>query len=188
MTRWMPCGRCRAGAGRAPSRPTAGGARTSRRSWWSSGMREKAEAPKGDVALSEARPQRARTRWPPRSTRRSVDTIITTERRRSRETAAPLASSRHLTPVVVPTSDDTAAHAPSRGGGGQARRPRRARRRAQQHRAGNHRCAGRADGRGDLRWPVRAAVHAVDGAGKAIATHSFHIWRAGSGNLRVPGR
>ncbi len=71
---------------------------------------EKAEAPKGDVALSEAGRRRADA-LASTLDEAQVDTIVTTERRRSRETAAPLASSRHLTPVVVPTSDDTAAHA-----------------------------------------------------------------------------
>ena len=62
---------------------------------------EKAEAPKGDVALSEAGRRRADA-LASTLDEAQVDTIVTTERRRSRETAAP---------VVVPTSHDTAAHA-----------------------------------------------------------------------------
>jgi phosphohistidine phosphatase SixA len=71
---------------------------------------EKADAPKGDVALTD----RGRARADALAATlvdAAVDTIVTTERRRSRETAAPLVAARHLTPVVVPSSDDNKAHA-----------------------------------------------------------------------------
>jgi broad specificity phosphatase PhoE len=71
---------------------------------------EKAETPKDDVALSE----RGRVRADALADalgNAGVETIVTTERRRSRETAAPLAGRHGLTPVVVATADDTDAHA-----------------------------------------------------------------------------
>jgi len=71
---------------------------------------EKAETPKDDVALSD----RGRARAEALSSAlgdAGVDVIITTERRRSIETAAPLAKRLHLTPTVVRTADDTNAHA-----------------------------------------------------------------------------
>lgn len=71
---------------------------------------EKADAPTGDVALSERGRARADALAAALADAR-VDTIVTTELRRSRETAAPLASSRGLAPVVVQTSDDGEAHA-----------------------------------------------------------------------------
>jgi phosphohistidine phosphatase SixA len=71
---------------------------------------EKADAPNGDVALSDRGRARAEVLAAALRDAR-VDTIVTTELRRSRETAAPLASSRGLTPVVVQTSDEAEAHA-----------------------------------------------------------------------------
>src|SRR4029450_1360137 len=65
---------------------------------------EKADAPNGDVALSDRGRARAEVLAAALRDAR-VDTIVTTELRRSRETAAPLASSRGLTPVVLQTSD-----------------------------------------------------------------------------------
>ena len=71
---------------------------------------EKAETPKDDVALSERGRARAEALVSALGDA-GVDTIITTERRRSIETAAPLAARLHLTPIVVRTADDTNAHA-----------------------------------------------------------------------------
>lgn len=71
---------------------------------------EKAETPKDDVALSDRGRARAEALAGALG-EAGVETIVTTERRRSRETAAPLAARRHLTPVVEQTSDDTHAHA-----------------------------------------------------------------------------
>jgi broad specificity phosphatase PhoE len=71
---------------------------------------EKAETPKDDVALSD----RGRARADALAAALAdagVETIVTTQRRRSRETAAPLATRRGLTPVVVQTADDTKVHA-----------------------------------------------------------------------------
>jgi broad specificity phosphatase PhoE len=69
---------------------------------------EKAETPKDDVALSERGRARAEALVSALGDA-GVDMIITTERRRSIETAAPLAQHLHLTPIVVRTADD--AHA-----------------------------------------------------------------------------
>lgn len=71
---------------------------------------EKAEMPKDDVALSERGRARAEALVSALGDA-GVDTIITTERRRSIETAAPLAARLHLTPIVVRMADDTNAHA-----------------------------------------------------------------------------
>ena len=71
---------------------------------------EKAAAPKGDVALSDAGLLRAESLAAALADAR-VDAIVTTQFRRTRETAAPLARNRHLTPVVVPTADNVEAHA-----------------------------------------------------------------------------
>lgn len=71
---------------------------------------EKAETPKDDVALSERGRARAEALVSALGDA-GVDTIITTERRRSIETAAPLAARLHLAPIVVRTADDTHAHA-----------------------------------------------------------------------------
>lgn len=71
---------------------------------------EKAETPKDDVALSERGRARAEALVSALGDA-GVDTIITTERRRSIETAAPLAARLHLTPIVVRMADDTNAHA-----------------------------------------------------------------------------
>jgi phosphohistidine phosphatase SixA len=71
---------------------------------------EKAAAPKGDVALSDKGLLRAESLAAALAAAR-VDAIVTTQLRRTRETAAPLARNRHLTPVVVPTADDVQAHA-----------------------------------------------------------------------------
>jgi phosphohistidine phosphatase SixA len=72
---------------------------------------EKSEAPKEDVALSDRGRARAEALAGAALGDAGVETIVTTERRRSRETAAPLAARRHLTPVVVPTGDNDDAHA-----------------------------------------------------------------------------
>lgn len=70
---------------------------------------EKAEAPPDDVALNAEGAERARALAAVLADAR-VDTIITTEFRRTRDTAAPLAAQLKLTPRVVPAGDDTAAH------------------------------------------------------------------------------
>jgi broad specificity phosphatase PhoE len=71
---------------------------------------EKAAAPKGDVALSDAGLVRAEALAAALADAH-VDAIVTTQLRRTRETAAPLAAKRHLTPVVVPTGENIDAHA-----------------------------------------------------------------------------
>ncbi len=71
---------------------------------------EKATAPKGDVALSDEGLLRAEALAAALADAR-VDAIVTTQLRRTRETAAPLARKRRLTPGVVPTDDNVEAHA-----------------------------------------------------------------------------
>lgn len=71
---------------------------------------EKAEAPAGDVTLNDAGQARAEELAIALAEAR-VDTIITTQFRRTRDTAAPLARSLKLTPVVVQAGGETAAHA-----------------------------------------------------------------------------
>jgi phosphohistidine phosphatase SixA len=71
---------------------------------------EKAAAPADDVALSDAGLLRADSLAAALADAR-VDAIVTTELRRARETAAPLAAKRHLTPVVVRTEEKMDAHA-----------------------------------------------------------------------------
>ena len=66
---------------------------------------EKASAPAGDPALSEAGRQRAEAlKTALRAA--AVDAVLTTPYRRTRETAAPLAAARGLEPIVVPTEGD----------------------------------------------------------------------------------
>jgi broad specificity phosphatase PhoE len=71
---------------------------------------EKSDTPKDDVALSDRGRARAEALASALDAA-GVETIITTERRRSRETAAPLALRVHVTPVVVPTAGDVDVHA-----------------------------------------------------------------------------
>lgn len=71
---------------------------------------EKAEAPAGDVTLNDAGQARAEELAIALAEAR-VDTIITTQFRRTRDTAAPLARSLKVTPVVVQAGSETAAHA-----------------------------------------------------------------------------
>ena len=71
---------------------------------------EKATLPADDPDLSPAGQARAKALTTTLESS-GVDVIITTEFRRTRETAAPLAAARHLQPIVVHSSDDTAAHA-----------------------------------------------------------------------------
>jgi phosphohistidine phosphatase SixA len=42
-----------------------------------------------------------------------INILITTDRKRTEETAAPLARRRHITPEIVPVSSNTAAHVDS---------------------------------------------------------------------------
>jgi broad specificity phosphatase PhoE len=71
---------------------------------------EKADAPPGDVALNGAGQARAEELAIALAEAR-LDTIVTTQFRRTRDTAAPLARALGLTPVVVEAGSDTAAHA-----------------------------------------------------------------------------
>ncbi len=71
---------------------------------------EKAEAPADDVALSAAGRARADALAAALAHAR-VDAIVTTQFRRTRETAEPLARRLGLTPIVVPAGSDTRAHA-----------------------------------------------------------------------------
>jgi broad specificity phosphatase PhoE len=71
---------------------------------------EKGSAPPGDVALSDAGRARAEE-LALALAEAEVDTIVTTQFRRTRDTAGPLAKARGLLPVIVPAGDDTAAHA-----------------------------------------------------------------------------
>jgi broad specificity phosphatase PhoE len=71
---------------------------------------EKAKLPAADPDLTAAGKARA-TALTSALESSGVDVIITTEFRRTRETAAPLAAARHIQPIVVQSSDDTAAHA-----------------------------------------------------------------------------
>lgn len=71
---------------------------------------EKAEAPADDVALSRAGLDRAQALVHVLASA-GVDGIVTTQFRRTRETAAPVAARMGLTPVVVRAGGDAAAHA-----------------------------------------------------------------------------
>ncbi|HEX5581485.1 MAG TPA: phosphoglycerate mutase family protein, partial [Gemmatimonadaceae bacterium] len=71
---------------------------------------EKAPAPADDPALSAEGQARARAIRDLLAAER-VDAVIVTQFRRSRETAAPLAEARGITPEVVPAQRDVAAHA-----------------------------------------------------------------------------
>ena len=71
---------------------------------------EKAEAPADDVALSPVGLQRAQALVDVLGSA-GVDGIVTTQFRRSRETAAPVAARMGLTPIVVKAGGDAAAHA-----------------------------------------------------------------------------
>lgn len=71
---------------------------------------EKATEPAGDPALSAAGAERAKT-LAAALENAGVTAIVTTQLRRTRETAAPLAGKLGLTPEVVETGKDTAAHA-----------------------------------------------------------------------------
>ena len=71
---------------------------------------EKSNAPPGDVALSVAGQARAEELAIALAEAR-VDTIVTTQFRRTRDTAAFLKRGLKLTPVVVQAGDDTASHA-----------------------------------------------------------------------------
>jgi phosphohistidine phosphatase SixA len=71
---------------------------------------EKAMLPADDPDLTPAGQARA-TALTTALESSGVDVIITTEFRRTRETAAPLAAARHIEPIVVQSSSDTAAHA-----------------------------------------------------------------------------
>lgn len=82
---------------------------------------EKADAPPGDVALSETGQARAEELAIALAEAR-LDTIVTTQFRRTRDTAAVVSRSLRLTPVVVQAGADTASHAKAvaaavRGGG-----------------------------------------------------------------------
>ena len=71
---------------------------------------EKAEAPPGDVALSDTGQARAEELSIALAEAR-LDTIVTTQFRRTRDTAAVLSRALKLTPVVVQAGADTASHA-----------------------------------------------------------------------------
>lgn len=71
---------------------------------------EKSAAPQGDVTLSPAGLDRAEELLIALSEAR-IDTIITTQYRRTRETAGPIQRALKLTPVLVQAGDDTAGHA-----------------------------------------------------------------------------
>lgn len=71
---------------------------------------EKAEAPADDVALSAAGQARADA-LAAALAHANVDAIVTTQFRRTRETAGPLARRLGLEPIVVPAASDTRAHA-----------------------------------------------------------------------------
>lgn len=70
---------------------------------------ERSDAPAGDVTLSEAGRSRADELLAALAEAR-IDTIVTTQFRRTRDTAAPLARALALTPTVVEAGRDTAAH------------------------------------------------------------------------------
>lgn len=71
---------------------------------------ERGSAPPGDVALSDAGQARAEE-LALALAEAQVDTIVTSQFRRTRDTAAPLARARGLSPVIVQAGNDTAAHA-----------------------------------------------------------------------------
>jgi phosphohistidine phosphatase SixA len=71
---------------------------------------EKADAPAGDVALSPTGQARAEELAIALAEAR-LDTIITTQFRRTRDTAAPLSRGLNLIPLVVQAGPDTASHA-----------------------------------------------------------------------------
>lgn len=70
---------------------------------------ERSDAPAGDVTLSEAGQLRAEELVAALAETR-IDTVVTTQFRRTRDTAAPLARLLKLTPTVVEAGRDTAAH------------------------------------------------------------------------------
>ena len=70
---------------------------------------ERSDAPAGDVTLSETGQARADELVAALAEAR-IDTIVTTQFRRTRDTAAPLARALKLTPTVVEAGRDTAAH------------------------------------------------------------------------------
>lgn len=71
---------------------------------------EKAEAPPDDVALSEAGRARARALADALASAH-VDAIVTSQFRRTRETAEPVAAATRVAPTIVPTDPDLGAHA-----------------------------------------------------------------------------
>jgi len=70
---------------------------------------EKADAPAGDVALSRTGQARAEE-LAMALAEAHLDTIVTTQFRRARDTAAPVRVGLTLTPVVVQAGADTASH------------------------------------------------------------------------------
>lgn len=71
---------------------------------------EKAEAPPDDVALSEAGRARGRALAEALASAH-VDAIVTSQFRRTRETAEPVATASRVAPTIVPTESDNGAHA-----------------------------------------------------------------------------
>ena len=71
---------------------------------------EKAEAPAGDVALSATGQARAEELAIALAEAR-LDTIVTTQYRRARDTAAPMSVGLAVTQVIVQAGPDTASHA-----------------------------------------------------------------------------
>jgi phosphohistidine phosphatase SixA len=70
---------------------------------------EKADAPKDDVALTDAGLRRAAA-LEATVAGASVDTIITSQYRRTRDTAAGVAKATHLTPIVVTVGNDKSTY------------------------------------------------------------------------------
>ena len=70
---------------------------------------ERSDAPAGDVTLSESGQSRADELAAALAEAR-IDTIVTTQFRRTRDTAAPLAKALNLTLKIVEAGRDTAAH------------------------------------------------------------------------------
>ncbi len=104
---------------------------------------EKSDAPPGDVALSVTGQARAEELSIALAEAR-LDTIVTTQFRRTRDTAAFLTRGLKLTPVIVQAGDDTASHARAVAAAVRAGGQQRPGGGPQQHGAGHHRRAGRA--------------------------------------------
>ena len=71
---------------------------------------ERAEAPPGDVTLNDSGQARAEE-LAMALAEAHIDTVVVSQFRRARDTAAPLSRALKLTPIVVEAGSDTAAHA-----------------------------------------------------------------------------